>query len=193
MLLDMATTACMECSDIELAFEEGFVLSLDASLSTRRAWNDSRSMYHLWGSRARRGHAEGTQQALNICRGLTMVCVRCESLVHWMAARCRARKAGRDTFAPGDGCSSRSCSLNHRPAQHASSQLAMAAGLKTAERLLVLWPSGRAARQVEVLPRARTLATVHTVRVRSKQPVHRATAVSRASALGGTLGTVTAA
>jgi hypothetical protein len=167
MLLDLAMTANMLCSEEawERALEEGVSISLDASLHTRRAWTAARGQHQSWCFRARRGYADGTQHALSTCRGFTLVCVRCGSLVHWMAARCRARRAGRDAFEPGDGCSSRCCSLNHRPAQYASSQLAMAAALEAGTRLLIAWPLGRTARKVQLLPRARMLAAVHGVKL----------------------------
>jgi len=139
MLLDLVMSSNMLCSEEEWerALEEGVSISLDASLQTRREWAAARGQHQSWCLRARRGHAHGTQHALSTCRGFTLVCVRCGSLVHWMAARCRARRAGRDAFEPGDGCSSRCCSLNHRPAQYASSQLAMAAALEAGTRLLI--------------------------------------------------------
>jgi len=168
MLLDLVMSANMLCSEEEWerALEEGVSISLDASLQTRREWAAARGQHQSWCLRARRGHAHGTQHALSTCRGFTLVCVRCGSLVHWMAARCRARKAGRDAFEPGDGCSSRCCSLNHRPAQYTSSQLAMAAALEAGTRLLIAWPLGRAAREVQLLPRALVPTTVQGVRLR---------------------------
>jgi hypothetical protein len=168
MLLDLVMSSNMLCSEEEWerALEEGVSISLDASLQTRREWAAARGQHQSWCLRARRGHAHGTQHALSTCRGFTLVCVRCGSLVHWMAARCRARKAGRDAFEPGDGCSSRCCSLNHRPAQYTSSQLAMAAALEAGTRLLIAWPLGRAAREVQLLPRALVPTTVQGVRLR---------------------------
>jgi hypothetical protein len=53
-----------------------------ASLQTRREWAAARSQHQSWCLRARRGHAHGTQHALSTCRGFTLVCVRCGSLVH---------------------------------------------------------------------------------------------------------------
>jgi len=163
MLLDLAGSAHLSEHDVALALEEGVALSLDASLATRQAWSAERGRYHPWGSRAKRGHADGTLHALRVCRNLTLVCVRCGSLVHWMSARSRARKAGREAFAPGDGCSSRCCSLNHRPAQYRCGQMAMARALESGTRALIAWPSGCAAREVQVLPRAFTLTAVHGV------------------------------
>jgi len=168
MLLDLVMSSNMLCSEEEWerALEEGVSISLDASLQTRREWAAARGQHQSWCLRARRGHAHGTQHALSTCRGFTLVCVRCGSLVHWMAARCRARRAERDAFEPGDGCSSRCCSLNHRPAQYTSSQLAMAAALEAGTRLLIAWPPGRATREVQLLPRALVPTTVQGVRLR---------------------------
>ena len=166
MLIDLAICATTAG---ERELELGATLSLDASDSTRDGWAAERRRHHSWGSRAKRGHADGTLWALGACRGLTVVCVGCGSLVHWLAARARARKAGRDAFAPGDGCSGRTCSLNHRPAQHLRSQLAMAAGLASGSRWLIEWPEGRSAREVRVLARARALDTARTARARTER------------------------
>jgi hypothetical protein len=164
MLLDLASSAHLSEHDDARVLEEGVTLTLDACLTTRQAWSAERRRYHPWGSRAKRGHADGTLQALRVCRSFTLICVRCGSLVHWMSARSRAFKAEREAFAPGDGCSSRCCSLNHRPAQYLSGQMAMAAALEACTRALIAWPSGCGAREIQVLPQAATLAAVHGVR-----------------------------
>lgn len=169
MVLDLAISAA---PDALREIEDGTMLSLVASAETHGRWADERGRHHPWGSRAKRGLADGTLRTLDVCRGLTLVCQRegCGSLVHWMAARRRARAANRDNFEPGDGCSSRSCSGNHRPAQHHTGQRSMAAGLEKpladkGGRLLITWPVDTQAREVQVLPRARAVAQAATTRL----------------------------
>lgn len=147
MLIDMANSASQEA---KAALARGMTLSLVANAETQAEWDAVRRAHQPWGSRAKRGRADGTLRTLDVCRGFTLACVRCGSLVHWMAARCRASKAGRIDFIAGDGCSSRGCSINHRPAQFTSSQRSMAAGLEAGTRLLINWPKGRDALQVQV-------------------------------------------
>ena len=168
MILDLAESAE---EDAVRAIEDGVTLSLVASLATRNAWDASRRRHHAWGSRDKRGHADGTLRALEVCRGLTLVCVRCGALVHWMAARRCARKANRGAFAPGDGCSGRGCSGNHRPKQHASGQLAMAAALErpalaSGARYLIAWPQDRWARKLHVQPRTHATLAANNARLR---------------------------
>lgn len=129
------------------------MLSLIASDETQDEWIAARARHHAWGSRARPGFADGSQDALDICRSLTLVCEQecCGALVHWMAALRQARAAQRAAFTPGDGCSSRMCSKNHRPGAFRSAQRSMAAGLKSRKRYLIEWPSGPNARAVLVL------------------------------------------
>ena len=149
MLLDMAMSATAEA---KAALACGATLSMVASAETQTKWDAVRQTHQPWGSRAKHGYADGTLHTLDMCRGLTLVCVRCDALVHWMAARRRARCEGRDSFRPGDGCSGRCCSINHRPAQFITSQRSMAAGLEAGTRLLITWPGGLAALRVQVQP-----------------------------------------
>lgn len=67
-------------------------------------------------------------------------CMKCGALVDWEAARSEAKRAGRDYFKEGDGCSSRVCSSSHRPGGHAKGQAAMARVLESGARRLVAWP-----------------------------------------------------
>ena len=174
MLLDMANSASHEA---KAALARGVTLSLVANAKTQAEWDAVRRAHQPWGSRDKRGRADGTLRTLDMCRSFTLTCVRCGSLVHWMAARCRANKAGRIGFVPGDGCSSRGCSVNHRPAQFTSSQRSMAAGLETGARLLIDWPEGRGALQVQVQASeaaidaaARTrIAQMHAVKARRRR------------------------
>lgn len=133
---------------------ECFELVADAD--TRAAWAAARARHQPWGSRAARGHAQGTRNMLAACSRFTLVCQAedCGALVHWLAARRRARAAGRVAFAPGDGCTSRSCAKRHRPSQFLASQCSMAAGLQSGTRRLVKWPSGLDARALDVRPQA---------------------------------------
>ena len=169
MVLDLAISASAEAAH---ELECGTTLSLVASMTTRESWTASRRRHHAHGSRAKRGLADGTLRTLEVCRGLTLVCLRCGSLVHWMAALSRASKCNREEFAPGDGCSNRGCSLNHRPAQYCTGQLAMATGLKRpvlaqGARYLIEWPAGRSARIVYIQPRACAVAEASNARQRA--------------------------
>ena len=108
-------------------------------------WADERGRYHPYGSRHRRCHAPGCKQALARARSLTAVCttVGCAALVSVQAATRKARKAGRTTLAPGDGCASRACSgPNHRPAKHSARQQQMASAALQGKRLMVVMPTG---------------------------------------------------
>ena len=154
MVYDLVSTATVEAArELDL----GATLALDASLDTRRAWDAARRRHHP-GGRDGKGYADGTQHALAVCRGFTLRCAVCGSLVHWMAARTRARKAKRVHFMPGDGCSGRSCSLNFRPGQHKAGQRKMAHALSTGARRLIAWLPSLDARIVNVLPRTDALA-----------------------------------
>jgi hypothetical protein len=108
-------------------------------------WAAERGRYHPYGSRDRRCHAPGCKQALARARSLTAVCttVGCAALVSVQAATRKARKAGRTTLAPGDGCASRACSgPNHRPAKHSARQQQMASAALQGKRLMVVMPTG---------------------------------------------------
>ena len=76
----------------------------------------------------------------------------CASLVHMQAARRQANAADQTDYLPGDGCGSKQCSSNFRPGQFYSNQKRMATALERGERLLIAWPRGLDAREVEVQP-----------------------------------------
>lgn len=136
----------------------GAVLSLDASDATYARWIDDRARHIPWGSRARRGFADGTMDALDVCRSVTLVCQQegCGALVHWMTARRAAKAAGRDAFAIGDGCSGRGCSRHYRPSRFKARQRKMAMAMRERPteggRVCCEWPCGRSARELRVMP-----------------------------------------
>jgi hypothetical protein len=139
------------------AGEQGVVLSLEPSAETYARWASDRARHHPWGPRALRGYAEGTLDALDVCRSLTLICQRegCGALVHWMTAHRAAKAAGRVAFVIGDGCYGRACSRHFRPSRFKARQRAMAtavcADLAEGGRNCIEWPQGRNAREVCVL------------------------------------------
>ena len=88
------------------------------------------------------GNAPGSHTALRLAHGLTFQCPTpgCESLVNLQAAKRRARAAGRDRYALGDGCASKVCSANHKPGRFSSRQRTCATGLLHSHRLLIRRP-----------------------------------------------------
>lgn len=148
-------------SDLAEYATELTVVSLDAGQDTRAEWAAARARHHPYGSRARRGRAEGTLRAIGTAQALTLRCQVDGALVHMQAARRRARAEGRDKYEAGDGCCSRRCSRNFRPAQFLRGQVSMADGLEHGARFLIEWPIGLGAREVSVLP-ARTAVEAAT-------------------------------
>ena len=140
------------------------LVGLRADLARHEAWDAGRRRHQPWGSRPHRGFADGTARALAAAQSLTLVCGNggCTALVHYPAARRQANTAGRDSYAPGDGCGSKACSGgSYRPGQFADNQLRMAAKLQASgerpleeRRHLICWPDSVAAREVLVQPRA---------------------------------------
>ena len=146
-------------SDLTEYAVEPTVVSLRAGADAHKEWAQARARHHPYGSRARRGRAAGTLRAIGTAQALTLSCQRDSALVHAQAARRQARAAGRSEYEPGDGCSSRLCSRNFRPAQFLRGQEAMAAGLECGERLLISWPATLSATKVVLQP-ARAACTV---------------------------------
>ena len=130
-------------------------------------WEAERARHHEWGSRAKPGLAEGTQEALRSAQRQLIVCQRreCRSLVHLQSARQQARAAGRVTLAAGDGCASRLCTLGHvRPQRFVRTQTMMANGLLDGTHKLVLPPPSVAARiDLWAVPRSLTSRVAHRV------------------------------
>ena len=121
-----------------------------ADLASRQRWTAARARHHP-GGRPRRGHAQGTRDALRRAQGHTVVCTApgCGALVHLQSARQQARKDGRQTFVEGDGCASWTCAHSHpQPGRFRKAQRDMAAALRRDKRTLVLWPQMVAARVV---------------------------------------------
>ena len=96
-----------------------------------------------WARNPKPGKSEATRAGLTTAHALTMACATpgCQALVDLLAARRQARAGGRARFEQGDGCASRQCSADHRPAKFRRRQLAMAAALKSTQRWLIRWPS----------------------------------------------------
>ena len=101
-----------------------------------------------------RGRAPGSEKSRQRARTLTVQCKRagCMSLVNLARARQSARKTGRVTFEPGDGCASSTCSRDFRARRFARVQRSTAVAVAAGERLLVCWPVDTADREVWVLP-----------------------------------------
>ena len=133
--------------------EDGGWLRLLPSLDRREEWSYQRRIHHAWGSRDKKGHAEGTQRALRAAHEITLVCDDCGSLVAWVMARKDARADGRQRFNGGDGCGSRGCSRAHKPAQFTKRQIDMAAKLRGRDRALAVWPDeGLRVTALQLLP-----------------------------------------
>ena len=127
------------------------ILSLDPDDATVDRWKADRARHIPFGSRARPGYAKGSLQALDGCRAITLICKRCSALVHWHAARRQAKRAGRSTHAPGDGCGSRTCARFHHPSRFARRQQKMIDGLRNSSRALATWPKkGLLARKIRI-------------------------------------------
>ena len=99
---------------------------------------------------------------------------RCQALVDLLAARRQARAGGRVRFEQGDGCASRRCSADHRPAKSRRRQLAMAAALQSTHVMVSACAVVSPARVASDFPGFGFFA--HAPQARS--------AVQRASALG---------
>lgn len=149
-------------SDLTEYATEPTAVSLDAGQDTRAEWAAARARCHPYGSRAERGRAAGTLRAIGTAQALTLRCRADGALVHMQAARRRARAEGRDEYEAGDGCGSRRCSRNFRPAQFLRGQASMADGLEYGARFLIEWPTELGAREVTVLP-ARTAVETATM------------------------------
>ena len=167
--------------DLQKNSDGPIVVSLDAGLDSHTEWAESRARHQPYGSREKRGLAEGTLRALATAQALTAVCsvVGCSSLVHVQAARRQAKAAGRADYLPGDGCGSRGCSLKHRPGQFLSNQRSMASKLENGRRLLIAWPRGLGAREVVV----QSMKTASAAAARARIERMRALKVARLNAL----------
>ena len=151
-------------ADLSEYATEPVVVSLDAGMDTREEWEASRARHHSYGSRARRGRAKGTLRSIGTAQALTLRCRADGALVHMQSARRRAKAEGRDEYEAGDGCSSRCCSRNFRPAQFLRGQASMADGLEDGARFLIDWPIGLGAREVTVLPACTAIEAATTAR-----------------------------
>lgn len=110
----------------------------------------ARSGPRPWGWGVGKGNAPGTRRALEQSHKLVLMCEAddCSALVDLQSARRRARAQGRQSFAAGDGCGSRSCSRNFRPGQFAGRQRTMGQALRDGSRELIRWPAVLAPRAV---------------------------------------------
>ena len=130
-------------SDLAEYATELTVVSLDAGQDTRAEWAAARARHHPYGSRARRGRAEGTLRAIGTAQALTLRCQVDGALVHMQAARRRARAEGRDKYEAGDGCSGPLCTDRSycNLKRFKETQVKMANDLLKGERQLIAWPS----------------------------------------------------
>lgn len=87
------------------------------------------------------GNNPASAAALRSANSFTLLCqtVGCGALVNYVSAKRSKSSQKRRHCLVGDGCGSRSCSSNHRPAQFKESQLQMALGLQRGTRTLVPW------------------------------------------------------
>jgi len=90
------------------------------------------------------GGAPGSEASRQRHRLLTLVCGApgCTALVNRARARQHAHKAGRTSFAAGDGCASRVCSRAFRAKRFQQAQAKVAREVEAGERLLMRWQAG---------------------------------------------------
>ena len=108
-----------------------------------------------WGKmRCGKGGAEGSREALYENQGvLTLVCAACGALVDKGCAKRAAQRAGRSSYAAGDGCASPTCAMHRiRAARFDARQSRMRAQLRVRQRLVMRWPSGVRDKRLFVLP-----------------------------------------
>ena len=87
------------------------------------------------------GGAPGSEASRQRHRLLTLVCGApgCTALVNRARARQHAHKAGRTSFAAGDGCASRVCSRAFRVKRFQQAQAKVCREVEAGERLLMRW------------------------------------------------------
>jgi len=139
--------------------EEAWQLVPTAGIEGLRRWAASRARCRLHSERARPGRAEGTGKALAAAHRHTIVCLGCDGLVDLQAARAAARRAGRRTIGPADGCYG--CGPHRRMGRHAEGQRKMAAAVLRHGRVLVERPQTAAGRSpLWVMPRSEAALVV---------------------------------
>jgi hypothetical protein len=119
------------------------------------------------------GNADGSLDALQQMRSLSLVCLRpgCSALVDYKVARRQAKQAGRVSFEPGDGCAGRlPCSDCHKPPRFSRDQRATAAKLESGERLLVRWPLDRDDHEVWAYPMEVARSAAASARLALEEP-----------------------
>ena len=123
-----------------------------------------------WARNPKPGKSEATRAGLTTAHALTMACATpgCQALVDLLAARRQARAGGRARFEQGDGCASRQCSADHRPAKFRRRQLAMAAALKSTQRWLIRWPSSLTKKSVWLCSQGEAIEAANTAVLRPR-------------------------
>ena len=92
--------------------------------------------------RPKKGKAEGTARTLQALMSLTLKCRVCKGLVSKSKAVQAANKRNDNTFKPGDGCGSSTCSSNfvNTKKQYLTNQATMRDAIAKGERILIKWP-----------------------------------------------------
>ena len=128
-----------------------------------RAGPEAWARWAMWGrASTASGHAPGTARALRLAQTHTVVCERCGDLVPLQKARTAARRAGRLSISPADGCYG--CGKHGRKARRAERQGHMALAILAGSRVLLETPPSPAAR-VELWMLPRSSAEAHARRV----------------------------
>ena len=114
-----------------------------ATQSSRRQWEVRRRRHKQQHELVGRGGSDGSKETIRRINHLVLKCRKkgCGALVSYQKALEQAKAAGRHTFAPGDGCSSSTCSKRHQRGVFKRRQAERAAALRAGERWLVGWPS----------------------------------------------------
>jgi len=135
------------------------------TLEQRAVWAARRACF-WYGRYPRPGTAETTKAALRAAHAQTLLCrvPECRALVDLQSARRVAQAAGRRSFQPGDGCSSRCCSRKHWKSRFRQQQLKMATALRDGSRVLVLYPESTKGRvELQIVPVTLAAAAAETV------------------------------
>ena len=119
------------------------------------------------------GRADGSLDALQQMRTLTLICLQpgCSALVDYKVARRQAKQAGRVVFEAGDGCAGPlPCSGSHRAPRFRVRQLKTALELERGKRLLIRWPLDREDHEVWAYPVEAAYSAAVSARLALEEP-----------------------
>jgi hypothetical protein len=120
------------------------------------AWAQRRARFKPFWGRPGSGGATGSHAALAEATSWVLCCQKCGSITDFRAASRQARAAGRQQVAAGDGCGSKTCSADHRPARFARRQRERAHALLHGAKVLINVPESLRGSSVYIYDRAVT-------------------------------------